>query len=64
VATHGSSAASLEAGAIHGYTSAFTFSAIVLGAAAVAALTLIRRAKYHEAPVEELEEEPLALAAV
>jgi EmrB/QacA subfamily drug resistance transporter len=65
VATHGTSAAALEAGAIHGYTSAFTFSAIVLAAAAVAALTLIRRAKYHEAPVEELEEEkPRALAAV
>ena len=55
VATHGKSPASLEAGAIHGYTSAFTFSAIVLAAAAVAAFTLIRRAKYQEAPVDELE---------
>ena len=64
VATHGKSAASLEAGAIHGYTSAFTFSAIVLAAAAVAAFTLIRRAKYQEAPVEELAEEPLVLATV
>ena len=64
VAAHGSSAASLEAGAIHGYTSAFTFSAIVLAVAAVAAFTLIRRAKYQEAPAEALEEEPLVLAAV
>ena len=43
VAAHGTSAASLEAGAIHGYTTAFTFSAIVLALAATAAFTLIRR---------------------
>ena len=34
LAVHGSSPAALEAGAIHGYTSAFTFSAIVLAVAA------------------------------
>ena len=34
VAAHGKSAASLTAGAIHGYTTAFTFSAIVLAVAA------------------------------
>jgi EmrB/QacA subfamily drug resistance transporter len=63
---HGTSPAALEAGAIHGYTSAFTFSAIVLAAAAVAAVTLIRRAKHQQLPVEEapLEEEPLVLAGV
>ena len=42
---HGHSPAALEAGAIHGYTTAFTFSGIVLAAAAVAAFTLIRRAR-------------------
>ena len=43
VATHGTSPASLTAGAIHGYTTAFIFSAIVLALAATAAFTLIRR---------------------
>ena len=52
LATHGTSAAALEAGAIHGYTTAFTFSAIVLAVAAVAAFALIRRAKDREAPAE------------
>ena len=37
VAAHGKSAASLTAGSIHGYTTAFTFSAIVLAVAAVSA---------------------------
>ena len=45
VAAHGHSAEALTAGAIHGYTTAFTFSAIVLAAAAVAAFGLIRRAR-------------------
>ncbi len=43
VAAHGTSPASLTAGAIHGYDAAFVFSAIVLAAAAIAAFTLIRR---------------------
>lgn len=42
IATHGTSPGSLTAGAIHGYTSAFTFSAIVLALAVAAAFTLIR----------------------
>jgi EmrB/QacA subfamily drug resistance transporter len=45
LATHGHTVADLTAGAVHGYTSAFTFSAIVLGAAAVTAFTLIRPAR-------------------
>ncbi len=53
---HGSSPAALEAGAIHGYTTAFTFSGIVLAAAAVAAFTLVRRARYHEQPAGDAEE--------
>ena len=42
---HGTSPAALAAGAIHGYTTAFTFSAIVLAVAAAAAFVLIRRAR-------------------
>jgi EmrB/QacA subfamily drug resistance transporter len=42
IASHGKSVASVTAGAIHGYTSAFTFSAIMLALAAIAAFTLIR----------------------
>jgi EmrB/QacA subfamily drug resistance transporter len=45
VAAHGTSAASRAAGAIHGYTTAFTFSTVVLAAAAVTAFTLIRTPK-------------------
>ncbi len=63
VAAHGTSPEDLTAGAIHGYTTAFTFSAIVLGVAAAAAFTLIRRARPDTA--EELADEgdgSLALA--
>ena len=42
LAIHGTSAAAEKAGSIHGYTTAFTFSAIMLGLAAVSAFTLIR----------------------
>jgi len=45
LAIHGTSAAAQRAGAIHGYTTAFTFSAIMLGLAAVTAFTLIRAPK-------------------
>ncbi len=45
LATHGKSAEALTAGAIHGYTTAFTFSGIVLAAAATAAFVLIRRTR-------------------
>jgi EmrB/QacA subfamily drug resistance transporter len=67
--THGTSPASLEAGAIHGYTSAFTFSGIVLAGAAVAAVTLIRGYKHHQAAEAEAvlagdAPEPLVLAGV
>ncbi len=42
---HGHSASARVAGAIHGYTTAFTFSAIMLVLAAVTAFTLIRPPK-------------------
>ena len=42
---HGTSPAALAAGAIHGYTTAFTFSAIVLAVAAASAFVLIRRTR-------------------
>jgi len=45
LAVHGRSAASEAAGAVHGYTTAFTFSAIVLATAAVIAAVLIRTSK-------------------
>ena len=64
LATHGTSPAAVTAGAIHGYTTAFTFSGIVLVAAAMAAFTLIRRARADEAPVGVVDDEPLLLAAV
>ncbi|HEY1650643.1 MAG TPA: MFS transporter [Acidimicrobiales bacterium] len=53
---HGHSAAALEAGSIHGYTTAFTFSGIVLAAAAVIAFGLIRRARFQEQPVGDVGE--------
>jgi EmrB/QacA subfamily drug resistance transporter len=64
VAAHGPSAASLTAGAIHGYTSAFTFSAIVLAVAAAAAFVLIRRARPRAAEAIAGGEESLALATL
>jgi EmrB/QacA subfamily drug resistance transporter len=42
LAVHGTSASAVEAGTIHGYTTAFSFSAIMLALAALAAFTLIR----------------------
>ena len=68
IVAHGHSPAALEAGAIHGYTTAFTFSGIVLATAAVTSFALIRRARHQEQPVGVVEEnivesdEPLALA--
>jgi len=69
VATHGTSPTALTTGAIHGYTSAFTFSAVVLTVAAAAAFALVRR---NQRPSPEsgeeiaVDESPelLALAAV
>ena len=64
VATHGTSAAALTDGAIHGYTTAFIFSAIVLAVAATAAFGLIRRGRPTEDEAVAVEAgEPLALAA-
>jgi EmrB/QacA subfamily drug resistance transporter len=60
---HGNSVEAQTAAAIHGYTSAFTFSAIVLAVASAVAFTLIRRAKHQEAPLTDGAEEPLALIA-
>jgi MFS family permease len=63
VAAHGKSAASLTAGSIHGYTTAFTFSGIVLAVAAVGAFALIRRGRLDADEAVATEEQPLALAA-
>ncbi len=60
--THGHSPAALEAGAIHGYTTAFTFSGIVLAVAAVTTFALIRRAQAQEQPVDAQEEVAMAEA--
>ena len=45
LAAHGTSSAALAAGAVHGYTTAFTFSAIVLVLAGTTAFGLVRRVK-------------------
>jgi predicted MFS family arabinose efflux permease len=45
LAAHGTSVSAQAAGAVHGYTTAFLFSAVVLAAAAVTAFTLIRTPK-------------------
>jgi hypothetical protein len=55
---HGHSARAQAAGAIHGYTTAFSFSAIMLVLAAVTAFTLIR------APRSAGSEEPALVAPV
>ncbi len=65
--THGTSPAAVAAGAIHGYTSAFTFSAVVLAVAALAAFALVRRTGPADDGGDEVaadEAEVLALAAV
>jgi EmrB/QacA subfamily drug resistance transporter len=70
LAAHGTSPASLAAGAIHGYTTAFTFSAAVLALAATGAFVLIRRARTDspDAPVEDTrvveDDQPDALTLV
>jgi EmrB/QacA subfamily drug resistance transporter len=56
IVAHGHTPAALEAGAIHGYTTAFTFSGIVLATAAVTSFALIRRARHQEQPVGTLDE--------
>jgi EmrB/QacA subfamily drug resistance transporter len=52
IASHPKTAANLTAGAIHGYTSAFTFSAIVLALAAITAFSMIRPAKAIDLDVD------------
>jgi hypothetical protein len=54
LAVHGTSAPAKVAGAIHGYTTAFTFSAIMLSFAAVGAFFLIRARQDQESPMAEL----------
>ena len=61
IAAHGHTVTALTAGAIHGYTSAFTFSAIVLALAALAAFTLIRPAR--ALPADEAAELLLPIGA-
>jgi EmrB/QacA subfamily drug resistance transporter len=45
IAAHGHSPSALAAGSIHGYTTAFTFAAIVLACAAAVAFALVRTPK-------------------
>ncbi|HUC03980.1 MAG TPA: MFS transporter [Acidimicrobiales bacterium] len=45
LASHGTSKAAVAAGSVHGYTTAFVFSAVVLASAAAVAATLIRTMK-------------------
>jgi EmrB/QacA subfamily drug resistance transporter len=52
LAAHGTSEAAQAAGAVHGYTAAFTFSAAVLGVAALAAFALVRRGRPAPADAE------------
>jgi EmrB/QacA subfamily drug resistance transporter len=56
LAVHGTSAKAEIAGSIHGYTTAFTFSAVVLAVAAVGAFLLIRAPKEAIAEQADLEE--------
>jgi EmrB/QacA subfamily drug resistance transporter len=66
--THGTSPTALAAGAIHGYTTAFVFSAAVLGAAAIGTFLLIKRFRPDAAPADPDAAaeagEPLVLTAV
>jgi EmrB/QacA subfamily drug resistance transporter len=62
VAAHGRSAAALTAGSIHGYTTAFTFSAIVLAVAGVSAFALLRRGRPEASDAVVAEEPELVLA--
>jgi hypothetical protein len=57
LAVHGTSARALVAGSIHGYTTAFTFSAIVLTAAAIIAFALIRASRQSDAEESGAENE-------
>jgi MFS family permease len=56
LATHGKSAAALAAGSVHGYTTAFTFSAIVLAVATVSTLALVKRQSPIEPDAEAVDE--------
>jgi len=58
LAVHGTSAGAKVAGAIHGYTTAFAFSAIVLALAAVTAAVLV------QTPKGAVSEEPVLLTGV
>jgi ammonia channel protein AmtB len=64
LAAHGSSLTSQAAGAVHGYTTAFTFSAIVLTAAAVLAFALIRSSRHTDAEEADAEAEETVLLPV
>jgi EmrB/QacA subfamily drug resistance transporter len=61
LAAHGSTLADHTAGAIHGYTTAFTFSAVVMAVAALAAFVLVRRGRSEpeEATATDDGEEPV-----
>jgi hypothetical protein len=65
LASHAKSAAVVRAAAVHGYTTAFTVSAVLLVAAAVVAGVLVQASRHHqqaEGTVTELPEVEPAMA--
>ena len=61
VATHAKGVMSAQVGAVHGYTTAFTVSAVLLAGAAVAAGLLVRASRHHVIAIAEEVTEPTAL---
>ncbi len=62
LASHGFAAASVAAGYVHGYTTAFRFSAVMLVAACLAAFGLVRRTRPNVSGPDGTEPLPLVLA--
>jgi EmrB/QacA subfamily drug resistance transporter len=65
LATHAQSAVAVRAAAVHGYTTAFTVSAVLLAAAAIVAGVLVQASRHHrqaEATLIEFPEMEPALA--
>ncbi len=52
IAGHVKSAAAVQSAAVHGYTTAFTVSAVLLAGAAIVAGVLVRASRHHLAPEE------------
>jgi hypothetical protein len=65
LASHARSATTARTAVVHGYTRAFSVSALLLLLAAVAAGGLIRASRHevHDPPVSESEPEPVLVAS-